>query len=183
MRIGRKALASMLILVLIAIITLEVYTHTYVPHLSVTRKEDVATYMPYINGTSTFHRTFRTCSVDWLVAWHFRKPTPSLNSFYIYLFKVNKSGSFLTQDLEVMLQEIRTTSRGVYHANAVIASLDQVFYQSNYTVARIQYDIGYVDTYNVNFSLLVKVYAKTLVGYLPIEDIRIPINVTMIYRP
>lgn len=173
----------MLILVLIGTIVLEVYAYTYVAHLQLTRKEDIETYVPYINGTVVLHRDFGYWSVDWLVAWHFRKPTPSLNSFCIYLFKVNRSGSLLVQDLEVEPWKIQTTSQGIYHENAVDASLDEVVYQSKRTIVRITYDIGYIDTYDVNLSLSVKVYAKTLVGYLPIGDTKIPTNVTMIYRP
>lgn len=183
MRIVRKTKAFILISVFIVIIVLEVHAHTYVPHLSITRVEDATAYMPYINGTRVFHKTFGYCSVDWLVAWHFKRPTPSMNLFYIYFFKINGSGSLLVQNLEITPQRIKTASQGIYHANAVYAMKEEVFYESGYTMVRVPYDIGYIDTYNVTFSLFMKVYAKTLVGYLPIEDSKIPINVTMIYRP
>ena len=183
MRMVRKTKVFILISVFVVVIVLEVHAHTYVPHLTITRIEDATAYMYYINGTRIFHKTFGDCSVDWLIAWHFRRPTPSMNVFYIYFFKINRSGSLLVQDLEITHQRIKTTSQGIYHTNAVSAMKEEVFYESDYTIIRVPYDIGKVDTYNVTFSLFMKVYAKTLVGYLPIQDAKIPINVTMIYRP
>jgi len=189
LRISRRVLAFLLILVLVAVIALEVYAHTYVPHLSVTSEERALAYMWWGNGTQIFHREFGQCSVDWLFAWAFKKPTPSINAFYIYIFKVNSSGSLLVQDLEIIpllehrLLKLQTTSNGMDREGAVVALLDGVGYEGNYTGIRIRYDIGYVGVYDVTFNLSTKVYAKTLVGYLPIEDTTISINVTMTYEP
>jgi len=185
LRISRKALAFLLILVLAAVIALEVYAHTYVPHLSVTSEEEalasVESYMWWANGTTIFHREFGHCSVDWLFTWWFKEATPATNFFYIRIFKVNSSVSLLVQDLEIVPLKLQTTSSGMYRENAVYAWLGGVGHYGNYTWIRIGYDIGYPGIYDVNFNLSIKVYAKTLLGYLPIEDTTISINVTMTY--
>ena len=183
LRLRRKTLAIIIILCLVFIV-FEVYAHTYVHSLAITREEDVPELIQiHINGTTTLHQEFGGCSVDWLVLWSYRKPQPSTNSFYIHLFKTNSSGNLFVQDLEIVISGIETTSKGVYHENLVMASLKNVFYEANSIIIVIFYDIGAIDTYEVNLSLVSKVYAKTLLGYLPVADTQTPIHVTMDYRP
>ncbi len=183
LRLRRKTLAIVTILCL-AFIVFEVYAHTYVHSLAITRQEDVPEYIQiYINGTTTLHQEFGGCSVDWLVIWSYRKPQPSKNSFYIHLFKTNSSGSLFVQDLEIIIDGIETTSKGVYHENSVMTSLNDVFYEANSIIIIVSYNIGAIDTYEVNLSLVSKVYAKTLLGYIPLADTQTPIRVTMDYRP
>lgn len=183
LKIRRRTLVLVLILVLAVFVVFEAYAHTYVPRLSTVTRQDIPTLTYYINGTQTFRRTIGYASVEWVFTWEFRKSPSGKGTFYLYLFKVGSNGSLLVQEMEATPLELRTTSKGVYRENYVDASLGEVIYQTNRTVLIIEYYIGAPDTYDVNFTLLMKIYAKTLLGYLPIEDTNVSINVTMDYRP
>jgi len=172
------------LILVITVVLLEVYAHTYVPRLSTVTRQDIPALTYYINGTQTFRRTAGYASVEWEFAWEFRKPSSSDSGMlYLYLFKVGSNGTLLVQDIEAAPLELRTTSKGVYHENYVDASLAKVVYEQNRTIVIIRYYIGAPDTYDVNFTLLMKIYARTLLGYLPVEDANVPINITMDYRP
>lgn len=175
------------ILILSAFAILEVYAHTYVSHLSISDQEEVINYLPrkyyYINGTKVFQSNVYGSKVVWLIAWRFRKPTPSLNPFYFYLFKINRDGTFLIQDHDIIPYKIQTISKGVYHEDSIHAFLREVIKHSNHTIVISEYEIGAIDTYNVTFILFSRLYAKTLLGYTTMRDTEISINVTMDYKP
>jgi hypothetical protein len=61
--------------------------------------------------------------------------------------------------------------------------LDEITYGSNYTAIRIDYELGEIGTYQINFDLQVRVYQRTLLGLIPKEDITIPIDATVYYGP
>lgn len=183
MRVTRRLLALLTLLVtLIAFIIIEVYAHSYVHSLLVISKEEAfnLAYF-YSNGSKEFSHTMHGCTVRWLAIWRINKPTPSVNYAYIHLSKIEQNSSFLVQSLEIIPVALRATannSNSYFHA-----WLDEVVQEDNYTEAIIGYDFGKIGTYNVDFGLVVKIYEKTLLGYLPLEEIKIPIEESLYYGP
>jgi len=69
------------------------------------------------------------------------------------------------------------------HTSSFSAHMDEIDYESNHTAIRIDYELGEIGTYQINFELHVRVYERTLIGLIPKEDIAIPINATIYYGP
>lgn len=183
MRVTRKLLALLTLLItLVAFIIVEVYAHSYVRSLPVISKEKASNLVYfYSNGSKEFSHSIHGCTVRWLAIWRIKKPTPSLNYAHIYLFKIEQNSSFLVQSLEIIPVALRATannSNSYFHA-----WLDEVFQDDNYTEVIITYDFGEIGTYNVDFGLVVKIYEKTLLGYLPLEEAKIPIEQSLYYGP
>jgi len=169
----------LLLISLLLVISLEVYAHLYVPSLPIIPREDTKSYMPYANGTENFGRSWGGCSVEWLVAWEYKKE--DRGTFRVYLFKVAREGNLFVYNLETVPINLKTKVNNVPYTG-VYALLDEVFYGKNFTLALIEYDVGFLGTFNVTFNLFVRTYARTLIGYLPIEETMIVINATF-YNP
>jgi hypothetical protein len=183
LRVTRRLLALLTLLVtLVAFIIVEVYAHSYVRSLPVISKEEAFNLVYfYSNGSKEFSHSVHGCTVRWLAIWSIKKPTSSLNYAYIHLFKIKQNSSFLVQSLEIIPVALRATannSNSYFHA-----WLDEVIQEDNYTFVRISYDFGKIGTYNVDFALVVKIYEKTLLGYLPLEEVKIPIQESLYYGP
>ena len=183
MRVTRRLLALLTLLItLVAFVIVEVYAHSYVCSLPVTSKEEAFNLLYfYPNGSKEVTHRTHGCTVRWLAIWSINRPTPSVNHARIYLFKIEQNSSFLVQSLEIIPVALRATannSNSHFHA-----WLDEVFQEDNYTEVIITYDFGEIGTYNVDFGLVVKIYEKTLLGYLPLEEVRIPIEESLYYGP
>jgi hypothetical protein len=183
LRVTRRLLALLTLLItLVAFIIVEVYAHSYVRGLPVISEEEALDLVYFCsNGSKEFSYTIHGCTVRWRAIWSINKPTSSVNYARIYLFKIEQNSSFLVQSLEIIPVALRATannSNSHFHA-----WLDEVFQEDNYTEVIITYDFGEIGTYNVDFGLVVKIYEKTLLGYLPLEEVKVPIEESLYYGP
>jgi hypothetical protein len=55
--------------------------------------------------------------------------------------------------------------------------------ESNDTAIQIEYGLGWIGTYKIDFDIRVQVYQETLLGLVPREVINLPSNFTMYYGP
>jgi len=175
-----RRLAILIVLVLLTIVSVEIYAHLYVSvHRLPPLAEDEAFNLapsPY-NGSQTFSGS----GARWLAIYKVNKPTPSANFAYVYLFKIEQNGSFLVQSIDIAICGLEPSSNATgsnFHAN-----IDEVIYETNCIIIKIIYEFGKVGTYHVDFGLRVKVYNKTLLGYLPKEETKVPIELTIYYGP
>lgn len=155
------------------------YAHFYVSvhHLpSLTEDEALKLVSFQYNGSYTFFGS----GARWLAVWRITQPTPSANFAYVYLFKTEQNISLFVQSTDLII--LRLASSNTTDSN-FHAEINEVIPQTNYIVIKIEYEFGKKGTYHVNLSLHVKVYEKTLLGYLPKEEIQIPIEATVNYGP
>ncbi len=176
-RIDRKVALGVLILAICVV--LEVYAHFYVEMhvLSVVTEEEAMKLSP-AQHTGTY--TFSGSGCRWLVVWRIDEVSPSVNYGWVYMFKIEQNKSPWVIDKGWSPFKLETESN-----NTVMfwAELDAVLYEANRTTLRIEYDFGKIGTYEINLTLVSKIYERTIVGLLPKEDVRIPISVTLYYGP
>ncbi|UCE95128.1 MAG: hypothetical protein JSV51_05140 [Candidatus Bathyarchaeota archaeon] len=169
-----------LVSLVLGVLLLETYAHTYIsihqlPQLS---ENEALKLVPfYYNGSTTFHGS---CG-RWLAIWQGDKPKPSTNLAYIYLFKTEQNSSLLVQSTDVVVLGIEPMSNS--SVSDFSAYISNIFYESEYILVGISYEFGSIGTYEIDFGLRVKVYDKTLLGFLPKEEIRISTKITYYYGP
>ena len=166
-------------LVLVIFVSLEVYAHSYVQihSLPVVSEEEVQTRFsnfPYYTGSSAFSSS----GCRWLVGWLVRRPAPQ--NGYVDIFKTEQNGSYFVLGTDLLILDLKASSNNTIY---FWAHMDVIDYESNYTAIRINYELGEMGTYQINFDLHVRVYQRTLLGLIPTEDITIPINATVYYGP
>jgi len=182
--ISRKSIILVVLLVAVVCIALvEVYLHKYMnslPLLSIPEAYRSCTMS--FEGTRITPYSCYGCSVNWLMFYRIEKPT-SLHSNYVFIWfvKVAQNSSFLVQTLDIVPSGLEYTLNGT--DSSLYASLDAILYATNYTGVRIRYDLVELGTYDAIFDLTCRVYAKTLVGYLPIGKIAISVGETLHYSP
>jgi hypothetical protein len=159
--------------------SLEVYAHTYVQihSLPVVSEDEVQTQFSnsqYYTGNSSFSSS----GCRWLVGWLVRRPAPQ--NGYVSIFKTEQNGSYFVLGTDLLILDLKASSNNTSY---FWAHMDEIDYESNYTAIRINYDLGEIGTYHINFDLHVRVYQRTLLGLIPTEDITIPINATVYYGP
>lgn len=176
-RINRK-LVALILSVFLVLVLVETYAHFYVHirDLPVLNREEALKLVSCYNGSSTFSSS----GASWFVVWRIQRPNYSLNFAYIYLFKIKQNKTLFIQNIDVKILGLKATSN---NTGNLYAKIDDIFYKSNYTIVRIRYDLGEIGTYQIDFGLLVKIYEETIFGFLPKEEIRIPIKVTVYYGP
>jgi len=178
-RFGRRKIA-LAALLLIIFTSIEVYAHTYVQihGLPVVSEEEVhrfsISYWQNYTGTSTFSSS----GCRWLVGWIVRRPAPQYG--YVDIFKTEQNGSYFVLGTDLLILGLEATSN---HTSSFWAHMDEIDYESNYTDIRIDYELGEIGTYQINFELHVRVYERTLIGLIPKEDVAIPISATVYYGP
>ncbi|MDH5448897.1 MAG: hypothetical protein OEY24_04185 [Candidatus Bathyarchaeota archaeon] len=179
LRINRRLIA-ILALIIATLGILEIYAHTYVElhHLSTITEAEALKLSPS-NYTATY--TFMSSGGRWLTLWKIEKPLPSVNYAWVYLFKIEQSRSFFIPNIDLVIPELRPTSNST--GGHFWAEIDGILYESNRTIIRIQYHFGEIGTYQIDFGLRVKIYEETLLGLLPKEEIKIPMNTTLYYGP
>jgi hypothetical protein len=103
-----------------------------------------------------------------------------MNYGFISIFKVEQNRSLFTinTDLVIVKLDPKSNNTGWFSAE-----LDEVLYESNRTDARIKYYFGEIDTYQIDFGLVVQVYEETLLATLLREEIRIPLETMIYYGP
>ena len=175
--INRK-LVALIIFVFLVLVLVEIYAHFYVHihGLPVLNREEALKLVSCYNGSSTFSSS----GARWFIVWRIQRPTSSINFAYIYLFKIKQNKTLLVQNVDVEILGLKATSN---NTSNLYAKIDDVFYKSNYTIVRIRYDLGKIGMYQIDFDLLVKTYEETIFGFLPKEEIRIPIKMTVYYGP
>lgn len=175
--INRK-LVALIISVFLVLVLVEIYAHFYVRmhNLPVLTREEALKLVPCYDGSCTFSSS----GARWFVVWKIKRPTSSINFAYIYLFKIKQNKTLLIQNVDVTILGLKATSNGTGN---LYANIDDTFYKSNYTIVRIRYDLGEIGMYQIDFGLLVKIYEETIFGFLPKEETRIPIKVTVYYGP
>lgn len=176
-RFGRRKIA-LVALLLIIFTLIEVYAHVYVRihGLPVVPEEEVRRFSnwQYYSGTSAFSSS----GCRWLVGWIIRKPAPQFG--YVDIFKIEQNGSYFILGTDFLVLGLEATSN---HTSSFLAHVDEINYESNHTDIRIDYELGEIGTYQINFDLHVRVYERTILGLIPKEDITIPINATVYYGP
>lgn len=182
MRITRRLIAILLVIILVIFVVVEIYVHSYVPSLPVISKEEAFDFVYfYSNGSYEFSYSIHGCTVRWLAVWSIKKPTPSVNRVYVYLFKIRQNSSSLVQTLDIVPVAVRESCND---SGFFIAWWDEkAFYEDNFTVVTISYEFGKIGTYEVDFGLVVKIYQKTILGYLPSQEVKIPIQESLYYGP
>lgn len=172
---GRRELAA-IALVLVILVSLEVYAHNYVQihNLPVVTEEEVHRFSnwQYYTGISTFSSS----GCRWLVGWIVRRPAPHCG--YVDIFKTEQNGSYFVLGTDFLVLGLEATS----NKSDFWAHMDEIGYESNYTGIRIDYELGEIGTYQINFELHVGVYERTLLGLIPKEEATIPMNVTIHYN-
>ena len=176
-RFGRRKIA-LAALLLVIFTSIEVYAHTYVQihSLPVVTEEEVHIFsiLRYYTGTSTFSSS----GCRWLVGWILRRPAPQYG--YVDIFKTEQNGSYFVLGTDLLVLGLEAASN---HTSSFSAHMDEIDYESNHTAIRIDYELGEIGTYQINFELHVRVYERTLIGLIPKEDIAIPINATVYFGP
>ena len=176
---ARKKIA-LVVLILVILVSLEVFAHTYVQihGLPVVSEEEVhrGSISYWQNYTGTF--TFSSSGCRWLVGWIVRRPAPQYG--YVDIFKTEQNGSYFVLGTDFLVLGLEAASN---RTSSFSAHMDEIYYESNYTAIRIDYELGEIGTYQINFELHVRVYERTLIGLIPKEDIAIPINATVYFGP
>lgn len=175
---GRRKVA-LIALLLIIFTSIEVYAHNYVQihGLPVVSEEEVQTEFSnllYYTGNSAFSSS----GCRWLVGWLVRRPAPQ--NGYVTIFKTEQNGSYFVLNTDFVILGVEATSNNTSYFSA---HMDEIDYESNYTAIRIDYELGELGTYQINFELHLRVYERTLVGLIPKEDVTIPISTTVYYGP
>lgn len=178
-RFNRRTVIVFISIILIVAL-LEIYAHTYVQlHILSVVSENEARYsFPYGQSTGTY--VFSSAGCRWLVVWKADEASTSVNYGFICVFKVeqNKSLFTLKTDLVVIKLEPGSNNTGWFSAE-----LDEILYESNRTSVRINYYFGEIDTYEIDFGLVVQVYEETLLATFLREEIRIPLEAVIYYGP
>jgi hypothetical protein len=175
---ARKKIA-LVVLILVILVSLEVFAHTYVQihSLPVVSEEEVQTIFSnplYYTGSSAFSSN----GCRWLIGWLVRKPAPQ--NGYVSIFKTEQNGSYFVLNTDFAVLGLEATSN---NTSSFSMTIYEIIYESNYTAIRIDYELGEQGTYQINFELHLRVYERTLLGLIPKEDIAIPINATVYYGP
>ncbi|MCJ7631135.1 hypothetical protein MUP77_01855 [Candidatus Bathyarchaeota archaeon] len=177
-RFGRRKIA-LIALILIIFTSIEVYAHIYVwiHGLPVVSEEEVQTRfsnLQYYTG----HSVFSSSGCRWLVGWLVRRPVPQ--NGYVFIFKTQQNGSYFVLNTDFVVLGLKATSN---NTSSFTAHIDEIDYESNCTAIRIDYELGEIGTYQIDFELYLRVYERTLLGLIPKEDVMIPINATVYYGP
>jgi len=175
-----RRLAIIIILVLMGLVLLEIYAHLYVSvhHLPPLTEDEALNLVPSPHNGS---QTFSSGGTRWLAVYRVTKPTSSANFVYVYLFKIDQNGGLFVQSTDIAicgLEPSSNTTGSNFHAN-----INEIISETNCIIIKIVYEFGEVGTYHVDFGLRFKVYDKTLLGYLPKEEVRVPIKITIYYGP
>lgn len=114
--------------------------------------------------------------------YRIEKPTtPHENYAFFAFFKTAQNSSISTQTLEIIPVGLKPTLNDT--TSDAYFSLDAAIFASNYTSIRVRYELGQTGTYQVDFGLTAKIYAKTLLGYLPVEEMEISVGEVLHYGP
>jgi hypothetical protein len=177
--VSRRKKIALGVLILVILVSLEVFAHTYVQihGLPVVSEEEVQTRFSnsqYYTGNSVFSSS----GCRWLVGWLVRRPAPQ--NGYVSVFKTEENGSYFVLNTDFVILGLEATSN---NTSSFSAHMDEIDYESNYTAIRIDYELGEIGTYQINFELHLRIYERTLIGLIPKEDVTIPINATVYYGP
>ncbi|MGD0028244.1 MAG: hypothetical protein ABSC91_04810 [Candidatus Bathyarchaeia archaeon] len=177
-KLTRKRFAIVLSVVLVGLVCFEVYAHIYVQvdTLPVVTSDYALSSTPIINDTCTFSSN----GAKWLlilalpVLGGVRSNTGVAE---IFVFKTQENKSFFTQsvDLVGVKFDVKSTPLGIESLNTFGFDL----YGSNCTLAYGQYIMTASGNYHVDFRFTFKVYEKTLIGILAVDETTIHFNQTM----
>ena len=175
----RKKIALVTLIVVI-LVSLEVYAHTYVQihSLAVTTEDEATRSFPF--GHSTGMQVFESAGCRWLVIWRADEASISTNYGFISVFKLEQNNSLFTLNTGVIVARLKPISN---NSAWLSAELDEVLYESNRTDARIKYFFGEIGTYQIDFGLIIQVFEQTLLATLLREEVRIPLETTIYYGP
>jgi hypothetical protein len=179
----RKRFATVLMVILVAsvgLVWLEVYAHTYihVDTLPVVTSEYALNSAPIPYNQT---RTFSSSGAKWLLILGFpfgqQNDHTNTGDIEVYVFKIQENKSFLIQNVDLVGSnfDVKSTPLGIVPDNIFVFGL----YGRNYTMAEGQYLITSTGTFNVNFGFTFRVYEKTSVGILPVDETTVHFNVTM----
>lgn len=168
--------------VLVVFVIAEFYAHSYVSGLKViSRDEAFDEVYHHFNGSSEFSHSVHGSTVRWLAVWTLQTPISTDNHAWIYLFKTGQNSSLWVHTLDIQPVTFKPTcNNSISHFHL---TLEEVSYHDNHIFVTIEYDFGEIGTYEVDFGLVVKIYQKTLLGYLALEEVKIPIQETIYYGP
>jgi hypothetical protein len=178
-RLSSRKKIALVILILVVLASLEVYAHTYVqvhglPVVSEAEVQISFSNLQYYTGNSAFSSS----GCRWLVGWLVRRPAPQ--NGYVSFFKTEQNGSYFVLNTDFVVLGLEAKSN---NTSSFSAHMDGIDYESNYTAIRIDYELGEIGTYQINFELHLRIYERTLLGLIPKEDVTIPINATVYYGP
>ena len=167
-------------LVLLIFVSLMVYAHMYVQihSLQVVTENDALHSFPFGPSTGTY--AFSSTGCRWRIIWKADESCRSVNYGYICIFKVEENKSLFTLRTDLVVVRLQPTSN---NTGWFFANLDDVLYETNRTIARIEYYFGEIGTYEIDFKLVVHVYEETLLGSFLREEISIPMETIIYYGP
>jgi hypothetical protein len=145
--------------------------------LPVVNEEEVQTIFSdrqYYTGSSAFSSS----GCRWLVGWLVRRPAPHWG--YVFIYKTEQNGSYFVLGTDFVVLGLEAASN---NTSSFSAHMDEIDYESNYTGISIDYELGEIGTYEINFELHARVYERTLLGLIPVEDLAIPISAIVYYGP
>jgi hypothetical protein len=98
----------------------------------------------------------------------------------VFIYKTEQNGSYFVLGTDFVVLGLEAASN---NTSSFSAHMDEIDYESNYTGISIDYELGEIGTYEINFELHVRVYERTLLGLIPVEDIAIQISAIVYYGP
>jgi hypothetical protein len=169
--------AVVLVAVLVGVICVEVYAHSYVKidNLPIVTADDALTVPMAVNGTCIVSSGGAT----WLIILElptFVHMTPT-GAITVYIYKIQENKNLLTQSIDFVAQNIavKPDIGGVQTDQDFRASL----YYNNCTTAGISYYIVNSGTYHIDIALTYKTYQTTLFGILPVNSGTVHFNATL----
>jgi hypothetical protein len=166
---------SVVLVVLIGLVCVEVYAHTYVhvDVMPVVTSDYALKSVPIINGT----RTFSSNGAEWLLVLSSPAFRSSVGVVFLYVFKTQENKGFFAQSVDLVGVDfdVESTPIGIHPASNFRFGLCG----SNCTEGVGQYITTLSGTLNVDFGFTFKVYEETLVGILQVDETTVHFNETM----
>jgi hypothetical protein len=166
--------------VLLLVVLLEVYAHSYVQvhAISVVPEEEAdklwASYGPYVGS---YRFTQGNCI--WFVKWMIEKPTSHSSYAWVRIFKVWENTSFLTSPASIAVSSVKKAAE-IENFECFFDVNRDVLYEGNSTYVRLELHFGENGYYPINLNLTVNFYHPSLIGIIPAGEVTIPINGTVV---
>jgi len=165
--------------IVLIFVLLEVYAHSYVPvnALSVVPEDQTETTR---HGAITGEYTFIQSNCHWIAKWVIDSTGTSSgdNHAWVWIYKTEEEQSFLSSETGILVSDV-TKETKTSGFEVFFNPKQNLIYEDHRADIRIDLHFGENGTYQVNLSLNVKFYQRTLIGILPTGEQKIPINATL----
>jgi hypothetical protein len=183
-RLTRKKILAVSIMLLF-IIFIEVYAHTYVlpNYITVTPKDNARPVWLNWDTPSAWLKfgnyTFSKNNCNWLVEWCLEQDKQEPNGhFYIIIFKTGENATFLTSTNGIAFSSLKIAPSNPLR-NSTIIDLDALPSYNTKTNLNYKCELSFHGDNEINLSLTVKFYQETILGIIPTGEQTIPIQATL----